>query len=261
MATIVLLADPPRPGVVLPDLPATSPFSAAEAADLYGAMLADVAAAADVSGGDLVVNYRDADTLPAPDDTETGGADSSDADAPEAAVRAAVAPALADPSEVRFEPQVGSTEAARVGNTVTHLLREEGADSVLVCWPEAPLLARTHVDGAAMRLRSNPVVLGPAGEGGVYAAGFTESIDFAGALAPPAVSTLVERAADADHAVDFLPTLPRVRDGRDLANLVAQLRARDGAGKALPERTLAAVEALGLAAVESPDGGLDIERS
>ena len=42
MPTVAVLCDPPREGVVLADLAATTPLSVAEAADLYAAMCADV---------------------------------------------------------------------------------------------------------------------------------------------------------------------------------------------------------------------------
>ncbi|ELK55755.1 hypothetical protein D320_02987, partial [Haloferax sp. BAB-2207] len=64
MTVIAVLAEPPRPGLVLSELAETSPLSEAEAADLYAAMLKDVCIAVERSGGDLLVNYRAEDDLP-----------------------------------------------------------------------------------------------------------------------------------------------------------------------------------------------------
>ncbi|ESS06007.1 MAG: hypothetical protein A07HB70_01552, partial [uncultured archaeon A07HB70] len=150
--TLVVPADPPRPGHVLPSLTRDAPLTEAEAATLYEACLRDAVAAADAAGGDLIVTYPSAERVP-PDDDGTG---------PEAAVRAAVAPALADPTAVRFEVQVGSTPSARLGNVVGHLLREADATSVGYLPPTAYDTPRTVVDGAAMKSRSAELVLGPA---------------------------------------------------------------------------------------------------
>jgi glycosyltransferase A (GT-A) superfamily protein (DUF2064 family) len=249
MTTVTVLADPPRPGLVLPDLPASAPVSEAEAADLYAAMLKDVLVAADAAGGDLLVNYRSDDALDVAGETSA-----------EAAVRALAADALGDLEDVRFEVQVGSTFAARVGNTVTHLLDEEGVTSVGVARPTAPLLVRTDVDSASMKLRSAPVVLGPAPGGRVHYAAFTDPVDFAGAFDPPALSTLTARARDAGHDVDFVEMHPVVETGDDLATVLAVLDARGRAGRARPEHLAAAVDDLGLGlAVE--DGMPEVVRS
>ncbi len=74
---------------------------------------------------------------------------------PETAVREPVTEALESPGNARFEVQVGSTFAARAGNTVSHLLNEEEVHSAAVVRPIAPLLGRTHLDSAAMKLRSS----------------------------------------------------------------------------------------------------------
>ena len=64
MVTHVVLLDPPVRGLVLSDLAATTPLSESEAADLYAAMAKDVLRAAERSSGDLIVNYRDGETIP-----------------------------------------------------------------------------------------------------------------------------------------------------------------------------------------------------
>jgi hypothetical protein len=241
MTVVCVLADPPRPGLVLPELVETT-LSAAEAADLYAAALGDVCAAVEGSGGDLLVNYRPDDALPEAHQPSDG------ADA-ESAVRAAVEPALADPAAARFEVQVGETFAGRAGNTVTHLLEEEEVGSAAVVEPSAVFLTRTQVDEAAMKLRRTPVVLGPATEGRVYYAGFTDTIDFEGAYTPPALRTLTDRAGDAGHGVDFLRTLPVVETGADLAAALLRIETRRAAGLSVPERVSAWLDDSGLAVV------------
>jgi hypothetical protein len=235
--TIVVPATPPRPGLALADLAADAPVSEAEAARLYEACLRDALSAADAAGGDLIVTYPSADRVGA-DDDGTG---------PEAAVRAAATPALADPSDVRFEVQVGSTPSARLGNVVTHLLREAEASSVGYLRPTAYHTPRTVLDGAAMKSRSSGVVLGPAPDGRVHYAAFADaSLDFADALAAPALDTLAARAAEADVTADFVESRPVLERAADLPTLLATVSARRHAERAVPEHVAATVETLGL---------------
>lgn len=236
--TVVVVTLAPLGPEALPRLPATASVSAEEATELYRAMAADTLRAAADSSGDLLVHYPD---------PERATGDDPEATARELAADAGIDLDPDDEDEaVRFEVQVGSSPSARAGNAVTHLLEEEGAATVAVVPADVPLLARTQIDSAAMRLRSNDVVLGPAERGRVYYAGFAEPADFAGALAPPALPTLAARGRDAGLEVDFLPQLTRVETGDDLCSVVAAVRARETAGRAVPEHTAAVVEALGL---------------
>jgi hypothetical protein len=237
MSIVVVPAVPPRPGLALPALADSTPLSAEQAADLYRATLRDVCVAAERSGGDLLVNYLPDDLLAAEHRREESA---------QAAVRAALAPALDDPDDARFEEQVGSSLAARVGNTVTHLLEREDATSVQVLDPTAATVGRSGIDGAAMKLRRHEVVLGPAPGGRVYVACFTEPVDFAGATAAPAVQTLTDRAGDAGLSVDFVEYGPVVHDGDDLASLTALLRSRETAGRRVPEHTAAFLDEAGI---------------
>jgi glycosyltransferase A (GT-A) superfamily protein (DUF2064 family) len=249
MTTVALLADPPRPGLVLTDLVASSPLSREGAADLHAAMVVDAVTAIENSGGDLLVNYRPDEALPAEHRRGDGSA--------AAELRELVAGALdADPGDsdgVRFERQVGETFAGRVGNTVTHLLETEGVDSVGVVEPTAALLTRPLIDGAAMKLRRSEVVLGPAPGGRVHYAAFTDTIDFEGAYAAPAIETLTDRAREARHDVDFLEMLPVVGTGEDLVTVLSVLGARRRAGRAVPEHTIACLDDLGVGVVADGD--------
>ena len=236
MTTVAVLCDPPRSDLVLPEIVETTPLSAEEAADLYAAMLEDVCLAVETSGGDLLVNYRPDEALP------DRGAEGS----AEAELRSVVRGALDDPDEARFEVQVGETFAGRAGNTATHLLDREGIATVAIVEPTAAFLARSHIDSAAMKLRSSDVVLGPSTRGRAYYAGFGEPIDFADAYAAPAVGTLTDRGLDAGHDVDYMPMLPVVETGEDLADALSLIRARRRAGRIVPRRTAAMLDDVGV---------------
>ncbi|MEF8831476.1 MAG: hypothetical protein V5A23_08090 [Halobacteriales archaeon] len=237
MSVIVVPAAPPREGLVLPRLSETSPLSAAEAADLYEVMLQDVCRTVEESGGDLLVNYLPDDRIDERHRQDTPA---------EEAVRETVTEALDDPEFPRFEEQVGSNYSARVGNTVTHLLEREGAKSVEVVRPTAPAIGRPGIDETAMKLRRRDVVLGASTGGRVYLAGFSDTIDFEDAFAPPPVETLAARGRAAGLDVDFIEFGTLVETGDDLASLTSLLRAHHEAGRIVPERTLAMIDQLGL---------------
>lgn len=250
MTTVAVLCDPPRDGLVLPDLPVTSPLSVGEATALYTAMVKDVCRAVEASGGELLVNYRPEDALPDHD-----GSHATDTD-PERELRTVVENALSEPENARFERQVGQTFSGRAGNTATHLLEREETDSIAIVTPHAPFLSRQQIDTAAMKLRRSSVVLGPAPGGRVYYAGFTSTIDYADSYASPAVETLTDRAIDAGHEVDFLEMGPVIESETDLAGAVALLRARTRAGRIVPEHTADAIEEL-----ELSTDGTQLQRS
>jgi hypothetical protein len=239
MTVVAVLADPPREGLVLSALVDRTPLTPPAAVRLYRAALADVCLAVERSGGELLVNYRPAELLP---DTH------ADCDAA-TAVRDALPDAIDEP---RLEPQVGSTPAARIGNTVTHLLETEASRTAAVVDPTTPLLERTHVDDAAMQLRRHDTVLGPATGGRVYYAGFAAPIDFTDVLAPPEIETLTDRAADMADGVGFLAALPSIATPAGIVDTVTTVRARERAGQHVPERTATVIADLGLR-VGGPD--------
>ncbi|PSQ11879.1 hypothetical protein BRC99_05980 [Halobacteriales archaeon QS_7_69_60] len=245
MTTVAVLCDPPRPGLVFDDLVDALPLSPEAAADLYAALFRDSVRAVAGSGGDLLVNYRSSEALP-------GGGD------PEADLREAVADVV-DPKEVRFERQVGESFAGRAGNTATHLLENEGVASVAVTRPEAAFLARSHIDGSAMKLRSTDTVLGPAPGGRMYFAAFSEPVDFADCYAPPAFETLVDRTLDAGLDVEFLETKPYLETPADLADVLVSVRTRRKAEGLVPPYLAGWVADSGLV-VEATGDGLDVTR-
>ncbi len=243
---VVVPVDPPRAALACPSLVRTTEVEQAVATALYEASVADVCRAVVRSGGDLLVNYRDKKTLP------------TDAGDPEAEVRALVADALESTEAVRFERQVGSTRSARIGNTVAHLLEQEGATAVGVLEPTAALVRRAEIDSAAMALRRHDVVLGPSTAGSVYFAGFTEPIDFSTAYEPPAMGSLT---AGIDHAgldLGFVPALPSIDSEAGLCGTITTLEARAVAGRPGGEATAAVIDDLGLG-VDS-DGDLECNR-
>ncbi|MFC7046253.1 DUF2064 domain-containing protein [Halobacteriaceae archaeon GCM10025711] len=252
MTVVVIMADPPREGLVLPELAETSPLSAAEAADLAEAMLRDTLLASLRSGGEeVIVNYPPEDELPEEHQTD---------ETPEEELRALLEETLAegasrhdDTADYRLEPQVGSTFAARAGNAATHLLDDEDVATVAIVEADAPMLLRTEIDSAAMKLRHSDVVVGPSEGGRLYFLGLGEPIDFTDVYAPPALETAVDRSVDASLDVDFMAQLTKVETGEDLLSLVSVLRARRAAGRIVPTYTTALVEDLGLR-VEVADG-------
>ena len=260
-----LVVDPPRPGLSLPGLVERAgfegPLSAEVAAELHAASISDAMVAATRSGGELLVNYPAEEQLPAEHRSDSS---------PESDLRALAESALDDPEAARFEVQVGSTFAARAGNAATHLLEQEEEDSVAVLRGTAPTLGRTALDGAAMKLRRNGVVVGPGSGGRVAYLGLSELVDFEGAYEPPTadpggtgdgdgrdegagatteLEDLVGRGVEAGHDVAFLASHPVVEDEAGLATAVAEIRARLRAGSIVPEHTAEAVERLGLRVV------------
>jgi glycosyltransferase A (GT-A) superfamily protein (DUF2064 family) len=242
MTVVALMADPPRPGLVLSELAATSPLSESEAADLYAAMLKDTMVAVSRSGGDLLVNYRSEELLP---EVHREAEETAEAE-----VRTLAVEALDDPDEARFEVQVGSSFDARAGNTAMHLLRDEEVHSAAILRGDAPFFTRAKIDSLAMQLRTNEVVLGPSTGGRSYVAGFTAPIDFADAFATPELETLTARANDAGNDVAFLEMQPTVRTGADLLTLVPAIRARWQAERLVPGHTAEFVVEAGLHVVE-----------
>jgi len=229
MTTAVVLADAPGDTAPLSALvPETLP--APEARGLSRAMLADVCEAIQDGGGDLLVNY------PAGD----GEAD------PETALRSFLDGELSDADDVRYEPQVGTGRAASVGNALTHLLTEEGEESVAVVEPTALFVRREHIGSAAMKLRTSDVVVGPAPGGRVTLAGFREPVDFADIYRAPAVETVTGRALDAGLNVAFLPMMSLLSAPADLSTVVSVLTARREAGRLVPPRTAALFDEWGL---------------
>lgn len=237
MTVAVALVDPPRKGLVFSDLVSSTALAPADAAELYEAVLADFFAMTAESNVDVLVNYPTPEMLPG---DSTGS--------PEAEIRTVAANALggSDLTDLRFEVQVGSTRSARIGNAITHLLRDEEETSAAFVDHRAPLLERSLLDQAAIKLRRSETVVGPAPDGDVYFAGFKAPIDFADVLADGPLETIVSRSVDAGASVDFVESREILAEPRDLRSVVAGLRARRTAGKRVPTHTMATIDELGI---------------
>lgn len=238
MTVAVALVDPPREGLVGAELAAATALSEADVALLYEATLADFFETMAESNVELLVNYPTVDTLP-------DGFEGSD---PEAEIRA-VAESVLDAEvleEVRFEVQVGSTPAARIGNAVTHLIEEEGETSAAFLDHRVPLLERGVVDEAAIKLRRSETVVGPAADGQVYFAGFKVPIDFTDVFDGSPLNTIVERTVAMGNRADFVRRREVLVHPRDLRTVVAIVRARHDADRLIPEHTMRVIDELDL---------------
>lgn len=233
MTVFAVLLDPPRPGLVLQDVSKTSPLNPEEAATLYAAMAKDTVRAVAESGGELLVNYRTEADIP--EQYRTGTPVKEE-------IKSLVSQAIDDPDIARFEKQVGSTFASRVGNTVTHLLTEEAADSVGVLDGKSPTLVRQTLDSAAMKIRHHNAVIAPGINGDWSFLAFTELIDFTNIFEPPALVTIVNAIVEEDYSVDFLPIHPHVTDETNLIMLVTLMQARAAANKITPPFTRDALD-------------------
>ena len=204
---------------------AATPLAAVSEVDpqaLYRAMFADVLNTCERSGADVLVNVGPPD---APGAME--------------AMEAFVAAEALDADAVRIEPQVGADHGARVHNTVDHLLATSAHRTVGIVYPEVPLLRRSVIDAAAMRLRSADVVIAPDTTGAVSLFGVAEPLELQSLTATAPVDALVTLATEAERAVAFLEMTPRVRSDAAVAVTRRLLRARAAAGTTLPARTAA----------------------
>lgn len=236
MTVAVALVDPPREGQVLQTVVEQTPLTQTDGVTLYEAMLADFFEVITETNADVLVNYPTADQFSA-----------TDVD-PEREIRDVAARVLDEATlrEVRFEVQVGSSPSAHIGNAITHLLRDEGESSALFVDHRVPLLDRSIVDQAAITLRRNDTVVGPATDGNVYLAGFTELVDFTDVLEEAPLETIVERSNDVGSPVDFVRRRDAVTDARTLGTVVSLLRARRNAETRVPQHTMGAIDELGL---------------
>ncbi|MFB6361792.1 MAG: DUF2064 domain-containing protein [Halobacteriales archaeon] len=232
MTVHVLFAEPPRVGRTLPGLVEAGQLDAEEAKALAEAMVKDTAAAVAASGGDLLINY--------PPEVEGGG---SDAD-PETELQALIEDVYSDPESVRYEPQVGASATARIENACRHLLEEEDTASVAILDGRAPILDRTDLDGASMKLRRSEMVVGPAPNGRVSYLGLSEPVELEGLNWPFHLGPLVERAAAEGLDIDFLELHPWVGDREGLQTVISLIGARRSADRRVPEHTAVAIESL-----------------
>lgn len=240
MTTASVLVSPTAESDVVDRL-AAGPLDRDGAERLYEAMIADVCLAIEGSGADLVVAVEaDAD---------------EEADEATASVRSRLDGVLADPDAVDVESRELRSAPEQFASEVLRL-HEDGVTTAAVVEPTAPFLARRNVDSAAMKLRSSEVVLGPAPDGRVYFAAFSEPMDLRDALDPTPLEGLAHLASD-DRGVDFLPMLPLLEADGDLPTALSHLRARVAAGRDVPKHTAETVGDLDLA-LRNEDGDLTV---
>lgn len=239
MTVVVLMADAPVEGVACSELLAETPLSESDGVDLYRALLKDTFETLAESTVDVLINY------PAPDDIPE---DVTLDQQPEAELRA-IAASVVDPDRLqdfRFEVQVGSNFSAKAGNAITHLIRDEEQHSAAVLRPCVPRLVRSVVDEASIKLRRNDVVLGGAGDGRIYYAGFTELIDFTDVFEENALEQVALRAGEEGLTVDFARDREVLNSVRDLRSIVTRLRAEMLAGNSVPTHLWQFIEERGL---------------
>lgn len=251
MTVAVALVDPPREGLVCADLVEQTALTPADGVTLYEGMLADFFATMAETNVDLLVNYPTPDLLP--DDVVDGDA--------QAEIDAVAARVLDDEAraDVRYEVQVGSSPAARIGNAITHLLREEEQTSAAFIDHRVPLLERSVVDESAIKLRRSETVVGPAADGTVYLAGFREPIDFTDFFDGQPIETIVEQTVADGNGADFVRRREIPTNPRDLRTVVSLVRARRAAERWVPPYTTRVVEDLDLRVTDGEltvgDGG------
>jgi len=243
----VALVDPPREGLVCADLVERTALSPADGVALYEGMLADFFATMAETNVDLLVNYPTPDLLP--DEFAEGDA--------QAEIEAVAARVLDDEAmaDVRYEVQVGSSRAARIGNAITHLLRDENQTSAALIDHRVPLLERSVVDETAIKLRRSETVVGPAADGAVYIAGFKEPIDFTDLFDDQPIESIVERTVADGNGADFVRRREIPTNPRDLRTVVSLVRARRTAERWVPPHTTRVIEDLDLRVT---DGALTV---
>lgn len=237
MTTIVLLPDPPVEGVACERLVAETDLTPADGVAIYRSTVADTLATLEEGTVDALVNYPTEDDLP-------DGIDGVD---PETELREIAATALSPEGfeDVRFEPQVGSNRSAKAGNAITHLVRDEGEQSAAVLFP-VPRLVRSIVDEAALKLRRADVVIGPAGRGEVYYAGFSELIDFTDVLEERPVEEVARRAREKDFQVDFVRSREVLSGAPDFEGVLSRITADVLADKPVPEHLWRTIQERGI---------------
>lgn len=240
MTTVVLIADPPVEGAGdCSDVVSRTPIPENDGPVLYRAVLKDVFSALAESTVDVLVNY------PSPEDVP----DSADLDRSPETILRGIAGAVVDPDRLedfRFEVQVGSDFSAKAGNAITHLLDSEDRTSAAVLRPCVPRLVRSVLDEASIKLRRTEVVLGPAGNGEVYYAGFTEPIDFTDVFEDRPLEEIAGRAGESGMRVDFLRNRGVLGSETDLTSEITRVRAERLAGKQVPSHFAAFVADRGL---------------
>lgn len=180
---------------------------------VYRALLMDLLAAAAGSGGDVQVA---APTDPAHITLED-----------------LVADALGPETEVPI------TRHDNPAPTIDEIVGEQEGGSAVI-FPRSPLLRRTHLDAAAMRLRRHDVVLGPSAHHGLlYAAFASEAVVPDGHLRGLVDAT--DTFVAADRSVDFIDPWPALTSTAGVEGACALLTAYERSGRDVAQFTRAAL--------------------
>lgn len=235
MTVHVVLADPPGVDPRLPGLIESTPLDATDTATLAEAMLQDVCRTIETSGGELVVGVRRGDRADAPAGESVDGP-----------IASVIEPALEDPGSAVVEPLAGKAPDELAATALERHFEDEAATSVAIVSARAPTIARTDLDGAAMKLRRSDAVVAPAPGDRFAYLGLSEPLGLAEQPLPPELTAVVDECVDAGHETDFLRMHPVVAHGADLVSLVAVVESRRTAGRWLPPFTTQAIDDLGL---------------
>lgn len=237
MTVHVVLADPPDERPSLPGLIESSPLDASATATLAEAMLQDVCRTIESSGGELVVGVRRGDRA---------DADAAAGESVDEPIATVLESALEDPGSATVESFAGQTPDEQAATALERHFEEANATSVAIVSARSPTLARTDLDGAAMKLRRSDAVVAPAPGDRFAYLGLSEPLGLSGRPLPPELTTVVDECVDTGHETDFLSMHPVVTHGADLVSLVAVVESRRTAGRWVPPFTTEAIDGLGL---------------
>lgn len=199
MARVVVVVEPSDDHRIVSTVSRQYGVADQAALDVYRGVLMDLCRAAAGSNADLAV-----------------AAPAGDVRAPDA--RALLQDAIgasADGAVLEYDPARGPRP--------DDVAAEEGAVTLLL--PRSPLIRRTHLDSAAMRLRRHDTVIGPTARGGVCHLSVSESAtDQLGGRVDD-LEAVVDAAVADDASVDLLAPWPAMDSEEGLAGTLALLAA------------------------------------
>lgn len=112
--------------------------------------------------------------------------------------------------------------------------------------PANPLVQRTHIDAAAMKMRRHDVVLGPTAAGGVWYHGIHEPREGEWIDPAPGVTGIVEDHLAAERSVDFIPPWPDATTVPGWHGIESLLVAHHAVGREIAPFTHEALRAAGV---------------
>ncbi len=167
-------------------------------------------------------------------------------------------PDLENSNRFYIIPQEGENFDERFTDTVQKVL--ESSTNVVVIGSDSPHIQPDTINRAHKLLdRSGGIVVGPAGDGGVYLVGTTLPLDFKGIFSQGVeVDNLVSLAGEQKLQFFLLEELTDIDIGRDLVSFICTIRAMEHAGKTdgywVPEYTIKTIREHGLTVKGSVGG-------